>query len=124
MTGLLPVMLGGALGAGARYLLSGVVTTTFGFPYGTLAVNLIGCFLIAALAESARALGLSPALHLALGAGVLGGFTTYSAFGLETFVLLERGSVLAALCYVGGTALAALFAVWLGSAVTRLALAN
>ena len=92
---LLMVGLGGAAGSVLRYWLGGLVQhrlETTGFPAGTLAVNLLGCFAIGALAalvETRHAF--SPDLRLLLGAGLLGGFTTFSAFGNETLTLLRSG---------------------------------
>jgi CrcB protein len=81
------ICLGGAIGTGARYLLSGWVARQFGssFPYGTLAVNLVGSLLIGAVMHLALATAqLSPDLRVVIAVGVLGGFTTYSGFNYET----------------------------------------
>jgi len=92
---LLMVGLGGAAGSILRYWLGGLVQHRLeatGFPAGTLAVNLLGCFAIGALSgvvETRHAF--SPDLRLLLGAGLLGGFTTFSAFGNETINLLRAG---------------------------------
>ena len=88
------LILGGVAGTVARYFLSGVVYQVFGtnFPYGTLAVNLIGCFVIgflAALAEDKFLLG--PNARLLLMAGFCGAFTTFSTFMLETANLIKDG---------------------------------
>jgi fluoride exporter len=83
MTRLLWICLGGAVGTGARYLLSGWLLRVAppGFPYGTLAVNVIGSFLLALLLQvPLTAESLPPTLRLALTTGVMGGFTTYSTF--------------------------------------------
>ncbi len=85
---------GGVAGTFARYLLAGAVYTVFGtgFPYGTLAVNLTGCFLIgflAALAEEKFLLG--PSARLLLMVGFCGAFTTFSTFMLETANLMKGG---------------------------------
>ena len=85
---------GGAIGTGARYLLATAVTRAFGnFPFGTLAVNVIGSFLasvlmVLALEKSA----LSQDLRLILVTGVMGGFTTYSSFNYETLHLAQAGA--------------------------------
>jgi CrcB protein len=89
------VMLGGALGAAARYHLAGLFGR--GFPWGTLAVNLAGCFLIAIVV--ARFAEGEP-WRLFLAVGLLGGFTTFSAFALETVELIDGGRIAAALLYV------------------------
>jgi len=94
MTKFLWICLGGAIGTGARYLLSGWVLNVLGpsFPYGTLAVNVIGSFLIGLI----NYLGLqseviSPSLRIFLTMGVMGGFTTYSSFNYETLQYLQEG---------------------------------
>jgi CrcB protein len=111
---LLLVCLGGALGSGARYLVASWAARAFGaqVPLGTILVNLTGSFLLAFLfALPGSRLG--PDLRLFLGAGVCGGYTTYSSFNAETIALLEQGSAGLALgnvaltvvgCFVSGLA--------------------
>ena len=102
MTSLILVMLGGALGSGARYATGRATLSLFGssYPFGTLAVNLIGGLLMGLLAGIlARHQGSEP-WRLFLGVGVLGGFTTFSAFTLDVVTLAERGLPVAALGYV------------------------
>ena len=91
---LLWICLGGAAGTAARHLLTlwSNERVDAQFPYGTLAVNLIGCFLISVVAQAAAAGEWSPTLRLALVTGVLGGFTTYSAFNHETLRLFAQGN--------------------------------
>ena len=87
------ICLGGAVGTGARYLLSGWLGRMAGpsFPWGTLAVNLLGSFLLGLIMQIAIATDLlSPTLRLTLATGVLGGFTTYSAFNYETLQYLQQ----------------------------------
>lgn len=87
----------GALGCISRYLLSGWTYNLVGrsLPYGTLAVNVIGSFLLGLIMEgSLRSTLLSPELRLGLTVGFLGGFTTFSTFSYETVRLLEEGSLL------------------------------
>ena len=89
------IFLAGGLGSAARYLLSGWVLERLGtaFPFGTLAVNLIGSFLLSAILHVGLATELiSPMLRIALTTGFLGGFTTYSTFSHETLVLLQEGA--------------------------------
>lgn len=89
------ICLGGAIGTGARYLLSGWVARRVGtlFPYGTLAVNLVGCFLIGAVMHvSLTTAQLSPDSRVILVIGVLGGFTTYSGFNYETLQYFRDGA--------------------------------
>ena len=113
------VGLGGAAGAIARYLVAGWTMAAAApqkFPLGTFAVNLAGCLLAGLLAGLAgRHPGwLSPDLRLLLFVGVLGGFTTFSAFGLETAHLLRRGEWLVAAGYAGGSVVLGIAAVWIG----------
>ncbi len=85
----------GALGSISRYLVSGWVYTLAGrgLPYGTLAVNVIGSFLLGLLMEAGlRSTLFSPALRIGLAVGFMGGFTTFSTFSLETIRLFEEGS--------------------------------
>lgn len=115
MPNLLYVMAGGALGAGARYL----TVQLIGSPVATLIVNLAGGLLMGLLAGSLGREGLSTPAWLFLGVGVLGGFTTFSAFSLDAVAMIERGAVGGAMLYVlasvGGAM--ALFAA--GFAATR-----
>ncbi|HEX9051421.1 MAG TPA: CrcB family protein [Anaeromyxobacter sp.] len=93
MTRLLLVCAGGAIGAGARYLVSSWAALQLGadFPRGTLIVNVTGSFVLAFIV-SLRPGIVSPDLRLFLGAGIMGGYTTYSSFNTETLALLEGGS--------------------------------
>jgi CrcB protein len=118
MKSLLIVALGGALGSVARYKLSGFVlhhTLDWRFPAGTFAVNVIGCLVagvLAGLAERYDFLGAEA--RLLLFTGVLGGFTTFSAFGLETVFLLKRGEFAVAAANVAVSVIAGIAALWIG----------
>ena len=109
---------GGALGSVARYKLSGLVlhhTIGWRFPAGTFAVNVIGCFvagLLAGLAEKHDFF--SPETRLLVFTGILGGFTTFSAFGLETMHLLKRGELGIAAANVLLSVAVGLAALWIG----------
>lgn len=114
------ICLGGAAGTGARYLLSTAAARYWGpaFPYGTVAVNLLGSFLLALLLQvSLASPGVSPTLRLALSVGFLGGFTTYSSFNQETLQLLHDGHGALALLNAALTLLGCLAAGWAGSAL-------
>ena len=114
MNGLLWVMCGGALGSGLRYLV-GLWLNRPGFPIGTLTVNLVGCFLIGGLATwFGQRVGVSEGLRLAILVGFLGGFTTFSSFGLETIRLVESSRMGPALAYVAVSNLVGCLAVWFG----------
>ena len=117
------VCLGGAAGTGARYLLGGLLIRWLGadFPYGTLLVNLIGSFLIGLVQHLAlTALVVPEGLRVVLAVGVLGGFTTYSAFAYESLRLAADGAWGAAVLYVGLTTMLCFGACLLGIAAGRL----
>lgn len=119
------VALGGALGSVARFKLSAFVLLSYPslkFPLGTFVVNLLGCLIIGALAGLSERPGfMSPDIRLFLFTGVVGGFTTFSAFGLETFSLLRRGEILVASSYVSLSVVVGILAVCLGFAMTEAA---
>lgn len=106
------VALGGALGAMLRHLMVAAI----GAPIGTLAVNVLGSFAIGVLFVW---LGAREGWQLFLMTGVLGGFTTFSAFSLDTLKLVQIGQVLQAAAYAGGSVLLSLAAVALGVALTK-----
>lgn len=111
------VFLGGGIGATARYGLQGVVYRVAGaaFPYGTLAVNVLGSLLIGFLmAFFEERFIVNPSLRLFLTIGILGGFTTFSSFSYETIAMLRDGSYLAALGNITLSVLLCLGATWLG----------
>ncbi|MFM8577233.1 MAG: fluoride efflux transporter CrcB [Planctomycetaceae bacterium] len=112
---------GGFLGSVGRYLLSLLVTQWSGasrFPAATLVVNVIGCLAIGALSGFAtRSEFLTPALRLFLITGLLGGFTTFSAFGYETFLLGRDALGGIAFANIAAQLLLGLGAVWLGHTV-------
>jgi len=121
MRGLLLVAAGGAVGAVARYKLSGYVlhhTTDWRFPAGTFAVNVLGCLVAGVLAGLVERHDMfSQEARLLLFTGVLGGFTTFSAFGIETMFLMRRGEALIAGANVALSVVAGLGALWLGMAL-------
>lgn len=118
MTKLLLIGAGGFIGSILRYVVGGAAQTlshSVSFPYGTLAVNIFGCFCVGFLSElfDARS-AMSPETRAFLIVGILGGFTTFSAFGNETMNLIREGDAALALMNVGGQVLLGLGAVWLG----------
>ena len=121
MERLLWICLAGAVGTGARYLVAVWAAQRFGsaFPYGTLIVNLVGCFAIAAVMHAALALSWSPTLRAAITIGFLGGLTTYSSFNYETTRLMEQGALGAAALNAAATLFGALAAGWLGLLFAR-----
>ena len=120
MINILLVGIGGALGSIFRYLLGTWTQTasrSIDFPYGTLAVNLIGCFVIGFLSQLAEARGAFTSESRALVfVGILGGFTTFSSFGNDTVNLLRDGETFNALANVGANVILGLMLVWLGRA--------
>lgn len=122
MTRLLWICFGGALGTGARYLVSGWVLKAMGpaFPYGTLAVNFIGSFLLAAVMQVGLTTDMmSPTVRLTLATGVLGGFTTYSTFSYETFGYMQEGAWGAATLNIVVTVVSCLAGCLLGFVTAR-----
>jgi len=123
MTNLLLVALGGALGASLRYL-SGIVMLRWlgpAFPWGTLVVNVIGSFAMGLLIAwlSKRTGGASNELRLFLATGLLGGFTTFSAFSLDFANLWQRGDTLTAFTYVAASVVISLLAIFAGLMLVR-----
>ena len=118
------VAAGGALGAVSRYTLTAVVQPLFhpGFPVGTLAANVAGSFLMGALVEL-LALVWSPseAMRAFLVVGVLGAFTTFSAFSMEAVGLVQQGAVIAAAAYIVASVFLSLAAVFGGMRLFRVA---
>ena len=108
-------MLGGGVGAGLRYLVSGWFSANSEFPWATLIINIAGSFVIGWLWESSAGEAWFQAWGRSLIViGLLGGFTTFSAFSLETLRLVEQGSLIAAATYVMASVGLCLFGVWLG----------
>ena len=120
---LLLVGAGGFVGAVCRYLIGGMVlhhTTAWKFPMATFVVNTSGCLVAGVLmALSTRHDAFSPELRLLLFTGLLGGFTTLSAFGVETVYLIQRHQALWAGLNVVGTITAAVGVLWLAVSVIR-----
>ena len=121
MQRLLLICFAGALGTAARYLIGLYAVRRFGgaFPYGTVAVNLIGCFLIAGVIQIATTQSWSETARLTLTVGFLGGFTTYSSFNQETLRLASSGAVGIALQNVVFTLAGGLAAGTLGLLTAR-----
>jgi CrcB protein len=116
------VAFGGAIGCVARYFVNvwSVRLAGTGFPWGTLSVNLVGSFAIGLLAELiARRFNASNELRLFLITGILGGFTTFSAFSLDTISLFERGEYALTGIYIGASLGLSIVAVFAGLALGR-----
>ncbi len=123
-TPLLQVAIGGALGASGRYLTNVTLTRAFGagFPWGTIAVNIVGSFIMGVLVIVLAKKGANAYAPLLL-TGMLGGFTTFSAFSLDALTLFERGQFGSAAGYVAGSVILSLGAVILGVFAARMVLA-
>jgi CrcB protein len=115
------ICLAGAAGTATRYLIALWAAQRFGtaFPFGTLIVNLVGCFAIAAVMHAAGTLSWSPTVRSAITIGFIGGLTTYSSFNYETTRLIEEGAVSAAAVNAVATILGAFAAGWLGLLCAR-----
>jgi len=124
MWNIIIVGIGGFLGSVSRYLFGGLVQGmfhTYRFPYGTLSVNVIGCFFIGLLYGLGETKGfLSPEVRLLLGTGFLGGFTTFSTFGYETLALTRFGEPVSALTNILLHLFLGLGAVWAGDALSKI----
>jgi CrcB protein len=120
---LLQVALGGALGASLRFLSGAMILRAMGsgFPYGTMFVNVVGSFLMGFLAfyMLERMDGSFSRYAPFVLTGVLGGFTTFSAYSLDALYLLERGRYASASVYMGGSVVLAIGALFLGMTIAR-----
>ncbi len=116
------VAAGGAVGAVGRYgvdRLTGMLIG-HGFPYSTLIVNIVGSFVLGIVIEtSALAWSPSPELRAMIVIGMLGAFTTFSAFSLDAVTLITRGETIPAVLYVAASVFASIAALWAGMAMTR-----
>lgn len=126
MSRFLWICVGGAAGSGARYLVGLWAAQRFGasFPYGTLIVNIVGCFVIAALMQAALSMNWPGTLRSALTIGFVGGLTTYSSFNFETLRLIEEGTPATAMLNVAMTLAGGAAAGWLGLVTSRAVLAR
>ncbi len=120
---LILVMAGGALGSAARFLVGRATLARFGpdFPFGTLTVNLVGGFAMGLLAGMLARHSAGENWRLLLGVGVLGGFTTFSAFSLDVVALFERGDLATAFGYALVSVIGSIAALFLGLSLTRVA---
>jgi CrcB protein len=122
MLRILLVGVGGFVGTLFRYWLSGVIARRYGetFPLGTLVVNAIGCFIIGFLFYSFYDRSLTtPTARTVVLIGVIGGFTTFSSYGLQTFTLLRDGELFLALVNVVASNALGLALVWLGYVLAK-----
>lgn len=121
MNSLLAVALGGALGSMLRFGVTlGMQGFGRAFPYATFLINITGSFLMGFLfILTLERLQVSPVLRAGLLTGVLGGYTTFSTFSMESLLLMEEGAWARAVFYLLGSAVLGLAAAWLGASVAR-----
>jgi len=120
---LLAVAVGGAIGACTRYLVSLWAVSRLGseFPFGTLLVNVVGCFIIGIfMTLTTERLLVSPYWRLILAVGFLGGMTTFSSFGYETLRLVDSANMVPAIANIALNLFVGLLATWLGIVVARI----
>ncbi|MGC8484574.1 MAG: fluoride efflux transporter CrcB [Candidatus Baltobacteraceae bacterium] len=126
MKALLAVALGGGVGSALRYAVNFIVVARFGpgFPFGTLLINITGSLLIGVVAELAAtsSVGLAPLLRLFLAVGVLGGYTTFSTFALDTVTLVGDRTLGMATLYVVASVALGVVAAFAGQVLVRLAM--
>ena len=123
MYSLFLVMAGGAAGSGARFLTGRALLSLLGpeYPWGTLTVNLFGGFLMGALVSTLARLSVpGENWRLLLAVGVLGGFTTFSAFSLDTVAMIERADILPAALYVLVSVIGSCVALFAGLSAARM----
>ncbi|HFC91991.1 MAG TPA: fluoride efflux transporter CrcB [Leucothrix mucor] len=116
------IMIGGALGAAMRYLVSSGFYSLLGrdFPYGTLAVNVIGSFFMGVLTVLLiDRVEVDPLIKLAILVGFLGSFTTFSTFSMDTLVLINEGALSRAFLNMLTNVVVCVSAVWLGMVITK-----
>jgi|TARA_A100000171_G_C2101748_1_gene130086 CrcB protein len=123
---LLAVALGGAVGASGRYLFAAQALRLMGpgFPWGTLGVNILGSFAMGVLVEMlALRFSVSPEMRVFLVTGLLGGFTTFSAFSLDVSLMIQKGELPLAALYVAGAVTGSILALFFGLWVSRMVFA-
>lgn len=122
---ILAVGIGGGIGAILRYVIGSVFVQRFGpgFPWGTFFINVTGSFLIGIIAQFAltRSFGVTPTVRIFAATGILGGYTTFSTFSLDTIVLVGDGAAPLAGMYVAGSVICGVLAAYAGQVVARLA---
>lgn len=119
---ILAIGTGSFIGGILRYLLSQFVQSKVlsAFPFATLSVNIIGCFFIGIVFALGERSNISPEWRLFLATGVLGGFTTFSAFSNETFGLIRSGELWNASAYIAASVFLGILATWIGYSVLKM----
>ena len=115
------VAMGGAIGSVARYFVAQVQSPSWtGFPYGIFLVNVSGGFIMGVLVElMALRFSVSPEVRAFLTTGVLGGYTTFSTFSLESALLIQKGAMASATAYIVGSAILSIVALFCGLYLVR-----
>lgn len=123
MGNLLLVMAGGAIGSGARYLFGRATLAALGptYPWGTLGVNLLGGLAMGLLVGTLARTDFGEPTRLLVGVGVLGGFTTFSAFSLDVATMIEHGALASAAGYALASVVGSVAALFGGLALARMA---
>jgi CrcB protein len=119
------VAVGGAIGSVGRFWLAGAMAALTGprFPWGTLLINMLGSFIIGLVAGATLTparVGMHPDIRIFLMTGICGGFTTFSAFSLQTLELMQAGETVPALGYALGSVVMCVIATWCGWLLGRL----
>ncbi|PKP12825.1 MAG: fluoride efflux transporter CrcB [Bacteroidetes bacterium HGW-Bacteroidetes-3] len=119
---LLLIGTGSFIGGVLRYSISQFIQTKFlsTFPFGTLGINIIGCFTIGFVFALSERTNMSPEMRLFLATGICGGFTTFSAFSNETFSLMRDGQLFYASAYITSSILFGVFATFIGYSLLKL----
>jgi len=118
------VAIGGSIGAVSRYLVSNWAAAVWGseFPYGTLIVNVVGCFVIGAfMTLTTERFIVNPYWRLLVAVGFVGGLTTFSSFSYETLKLAGAGNINYAVYNIGSNLILGMLATWAGISIARLA---
>jgi fluoride exporter len=122
MQAYLAIAIGGILGCWARYAMTNLVQAIYGrdFPYATLSINVLACFLMGFLfVETLERLTISPVLRIGILTGFIGGFSTFSTFAMETVLLAERGDGAKSVLYVALSLLLGMMATFGGAYIAR-----
>ena len=122
MRAYLAIAIGGTLGCWARYAMTNLVQAIYGrdFPYATLSINVLACFLMGFLfVETLERLTISPVLRIGILTGFIGGFSTFSTFAMETVLLAERGDGAKSVLYVALSLLLGMMATFGGAYIAR-----
>lgn len=122
MQAYLAIAIGGILGCWARYAMTNLVQAIYGrdFPYATLSINVLACFLMGFLfVETLERMTISPVLRIGILTGFIGGFSTFSTFAMETLLLAEQGYAAKSVIYVALSIVLGMTATFAGAYIAR-----